>query len=247
MNRSEIVRRVGEIRWFHTIDLGDGIVTPGPDDSPAKLRKLDLPERLDGMSVLDVGAWDGFFSFEAERRGAARVVAVDSFSWSGRGWGSKEGFDLAHEVLDSRVESREMEVLDISPEMPGTFDVVLFLGVLYHMRHPLLALERVACVARELLVVETEVDLIGMARPAMAFYPGTELNRDPTNWWAPNPSCLLGMLRSLGFSDLRVACRPTPLPIRAARALARMVRRGANPFCEMRRGRMVVHARRGWV
>ena len=67
------------------------------------------------MSVLDVGAWDGFFSFEAERRGAARVLAIDSFSWEGDGWGSKAGFELAHEALGSRVESRTIDVLDLSP------------------------------------------------------------------------------------------------------------------------------------
>ncbi|HEY8641609.1 MAG TPA: TIGR04290 family methyltransferase, partial [Candidatus Dormibacteraeota bacterium] len=92
----QLKREVAAHRWFHTIDLGDGVVTPGDDDSPAKLRTLGLPDRLDGLSVLDVGAWDGFFSFEAERRGAARVLATDDFCWSGPGWGSKAGFDLVH-------------------------------------------------------------------------------------------------------------------------------------------------------
>jgi len=100
-----------------------------------------MPENLAGKTVLDVGAWDGFFSFESERRRAERVLATDSFCWSGEG-GTKAGFELARKVLNSKVEDVEMDVLDLSPENIGTFDIVLFLGVLYHMRRPLLALER---------------------------------------------------------------------------------------------------------
>src|SRR5438067_203919 len=70
-------KEVAQITWFHRIDLGHGIITPGPDDSPAKLKGLRLPVNLQGISVLDVGAWDGFFSFEAERRSASRILATD--------------------------------------------------------------------------------------------------------------------------------------------------------------------------
>ncbi|MES1166466.1 MAG: methyltransferase type 11, partial [Pseudomonadota bacterium] len=123
--------QVAAIRWFHRIDLGNGVVTPGPDDTAAKLARLKLPESFAGQSVLDIGAWDGFFSFEAERRGARRVVAVDSFCWSGDGWGTKQGFELARRALGSKVETRELEVLDLSPETAGgVFDVVFFFGVL---------------------------------------------------------------------------------------------------------------------
>ena len=98
---------------------------------------LDLPASLEGLTVLDIGAWDGFFSFECERRGASRVVAADYYSWHGPGWGTKAGFQLAREALGSRVEDVDIDVMDLSPERVGTFDVVLFLGVLYHLRHPL--------------------------------------------------------------------------------------------------------------
>ena len=131
--------------------------------------------------MLDIGAWDGFFSFEAERRGAARVVAADYYAWHGIGWGThqgKAGFTLARECLASRVEDLDIDVMDLSPERVGTFDVVLFLGVLYHLRHPLLALERIASVTRELLIVETAVDMVGVRRPAVAFYPERELGDD---------------------------------------------------------------------
>ena len=84
-----------EIKWFHSIPLRDGIVTPGLDNSMDKLGQVCLPADLTGKSVLDIGAWDGFFSFQAERNGAKRVLATDHFCWSGPGWGTKAGFDLS--------------------------------------------------------------------------------------------------------------------------------------------------------
>jgi len=238
---------VDQVSWFHTIDLGDGVVTPGRDDTPAKLQLVGLPADLSGKTVLDVGAWDGFFSFEAERRGAARVVAADSFSWGVGGPGSKAGFELARRALGSRVEDREVEVLDLSPETVGTFDVVLFLGVLYHMRHPLLALERVASVTRELLIVETYVELVHTRRPVMTFYPGKELRDDVSNWWAPNPAAVVAMLRDVGFARVEAissALHGTAQPLRAARAVAARVLRGRPLFETQGWGRMVFHARR---
>lgn len=163
---------------------------------------MHLPN-LTGKTVLDVGAFDGYFSFAAERLGASRVVAADTYVW--RRPGGKAGFEHARAALASSVEDIEVEVLDISPETVGQFDVVLFLGVLYHMRHPLLALERMASVANELLVVETLVDMTFLRSPAAAFYPWKLLG-DETNWWGPNRAAVLGMLHSVGFE--RVVAYP---------------------------------------
>ena len=80
------------------------------------------------MTVLDIGSWDGFFAFEAERRGASRVLATDSFCWNGDGWGTKDG-SIARKVFNSKVEDLEIDVLELSPEKVGTFDLVLCLGV----------------------------------------------------------------------------------------------------------------------
>src|ERR671931_229568 len=99
MCASDLRSRVSALRWYHTIDLGGGVVTAGVDDTPQRLARLNLPESLSGQTVLDIGAWDGFFSFECERRGAARVVAADHYAWHGAGWGTKAGFNLAREVL----------------------------------------------------------------------------------------------------------------------------------------------------
>ena len=238
----ELRRRVAEINWFHTIDLGHGLVTPGWDDSPSRLARMGIPDDLTGMTVLDIGAWDGFFSFEADRRGAERVLAVDSFSWEGEGWGSKAGFELAREALGSRVESKTIDVLDLSPETVGVFDLVLFLGVLYHMRDPLLALERVASVAGRQLIVDTHVDLIHTRRPAAAFYPGEEMNRDASNWWGPNPAAVEAMLRTVGFSRVEIVQRPRGFPHSVVRGLRRR-RKGLDPFRRaVSYGRLTAHA-----
>lgn len=120
-----------------------------------------------------------------------------------RGPGRKATFDLAHRVLHSRVESRRLDVFELSPETVGRFDLVLFLGVLYHMRHPLLALERIASVCADQLILETHVDLLNCRRPAMAFYPGREVNDDPHNWCGPNPAMVEALLRTVGFRKVK--------------------------------------------
>ena len=244
MPDGDLQARVAAIRWYHTIDLGNGITTPGVDDSPQRLAKLQLPRSLEGLSVLDIGAWDGFFAFECERRGASRVVAADHYSWHGPGWGTKAGFILAREVLGSNVEDIDIDVMDLTPERVGTFDLVLFLGVLYHLRHPFLALERVSSVVGNHLIIETVVDMIGFHRAAMAFYPSRELNNDPTNWWAPNVPAVRGMLENLGFENVRTATRVPHAGYRAARAVYHQLR-GKNLLASaFRQDRAVFHARR---
>ena len=241
---SDLQQRVASLRWYHTIDLGNGIVTSGIDDTPLRLSRLGLPASFAGQTVLDIGAWDGFFSFEAERRGAARVVAADYYSWHGGGWGTKAGFELARATLGSKVEDVDIDVMDLSPERVGTFDVVFFLGVLYHLRHPLLALERIASVARSLVVLETVVDLVGVGRPAAAFYPGRELNNDPTNWWGPNVPALHAMLKDVGFIDVRTISPERSSLYRAARAGWHHLRGRSRIADAYRQDRAVVHARR---
>jgi tRNA (mo5U34)-methyltransferase len=135
LNVDELKNEVAKIRWLHSIDLGNGIVTPGWERNTAsRLQELMIPDDLRGMTVLDIGAWDGFFSFEAERRGAKRVLATDFDSWVGKTWGSKAGFELARRALNSNVEDMTIDVVELSPERVGVFDLVLFLGVLYHLR-----------------------------------------------------------------------------------------------------------------
>jgi tRNA (mo5U34)-methyltransferase len=235
-------KKVAKVSWFHTIDLGNGIITPGADDSPSKLKTLKIAEDLSRLSVLDIGAWDGFFSFEAERRGASRVVATDSFVWQGKTWGGKCGFELARAALNSRVEDVTVDVLDLSPEKLGTFDLVFFLGVLYHMKHPLLALERVANITKGMLILETHVDRTWDKRPMMMFYPESELDGDPSNWCGPNPAAVEAMLKSVGFKRVKQIARSYGLGRRLASATKRRLTRNESFLQRVQQNRCVFHA-----
>lgn len=243
----DIRQRAADIKWFHSIELEPGFKTPGRDDTAQRVGVLHLPD-LSGRTVLDVGAWDGFFSFECERRGAARVLATDSYAWGGENWSDKRGFELAREALGSSVEDKQIDVLELSPEaVGGTFDVVLCLGVLYHMKHPLLMCERVASVTKDLLILETHVDMTWTRRPAAAFYPSHELQLDPTNWWGPNVPAVIGMLKAAGFRRIEVVTGADPLrnAARSARRTARYAKLIAQkkPRAEHpAQGRAVFHA-----
>lgn len=230
---TDLAREVGRLPWYHVMELPGGIVTPGVDDPRDRLPLLALPDDLSGLAVLDVGAWDGFFSFECERRGAARVVAADWFAWREASHGAKESFELARRALGSGVEDVEIRVEELAPERVGTFDLVLFAGVLYHVRDPLRALDAVAGVTDGRLIVETHVDLTMRRKPALAFYPSRELGDDHTNWWGPNPAAVEGMLRAAGFDDVVKV-----FPRSRAYEIARTIRRGSQ------RGRAVFHATR---
>jgi tRNA (mo5U34)-methyltransferase len=232
--------QVKEIDWYHQIELPGGVVTPGKR-GPVGLSRLQLPESLEGNSVLDVGAWDGFYSFEAAKRGASRVLATDSFVWQSR-W-TQAGFNLARTALelDGVVEDQLIDVMDLSPEAVGeTFDVVLCLGVLYHLVDPIGGLERVASMCRNLLILETETALNYLPFPAARCWPMDELARDETNWWSMNRRAIMALLRSWGFTDVRVVYS-TPLWRRIARAA---VKSDDGFRAGLRSKRIVIHASR---
>jgi len=226
---TDLQRQVDGLPWYHVMELPGGVITPGIDDPRDRLALLALPDDLSGLSVLDVGAWDGFFSFECERRGAARVVAADWFAWHEAARGSKQSFELARQALGSRVEDVEIRVEELSPERVGTFDLVLLVGVLYHVRDPLRALAAVASVTGDRLILETHVDLALRRRPVAAFYPGTELEGDHTNWWGPNPAAVEGMLRAVGFATVTKVF-PRSRTYEWARAIRRRSQQGRAVF-----------------
>jgi tRNA (mo5U34)-methyltransferase len=208
---SSLQARVDQHFWFHSIDLGNGLITPGQKSPDLLRREADAifgPLDLRGKSVLDVGAWNGFFSFEAKRRHAARVLAIDHFCW-GPAFNGKPTFDLARAALNLEVEDLYLDVLDLTRDRVGEFDVVLFLGVFYHLVDPIKALQRLAAIARQVMVVETYLDLRALRRPAMVFYPGAELANDAGNWWGPNRRCMEALLRLVGFE--RVVHKPHPV------------------------------------
>ncbi len=222
--RPEVRRTIDELGpWFHNLHLGSAGQTV-PDhpfgDFPAfKWREMEpfVPEDLQGRSALDIGCNAGFYSFELAKRGAD-VLAIDSSDHYLRqaSWAATE-LELA-----DRVEFRRMQVYDLA-RLDRAFDLVLFLGVLYHLRYPLLALDLVSRKAAGTLVLQTltmpgdeveentslpkinERDALRSAGwPSMAFIEEAMAD-DPTNWWVPNHACILSMLRSCG---LKVVHRP---------------------------------------
>ena len=248
MDVGELKKKVDTIRWFHTIDLGNGIVTPGRDHSFEKLKRIKMPTNLSDQTVLDIGAWDGFFSFEAEKRGAKRVLAIDSYVWEGgycwrSGFqGTKRGFELARNALNSKVEDKNLDVFGLSPSKTGVFDLVLFLGVLYHLKHPLLALERVASVTGKQLILETHIDMLMSKRPAIVFYPKDELEGDPTNWCGPNPAAVVAMLKTVGFKKVKSYSTNNSFLYRLCKALYNKIKYKRSFLQTLQQSRMVFHA-----
>lgn len=262
--------------WWHSIDLGQGVVTPGKKTAALLGRELDalcLPS-LTGKTVLDIGAWDGFYSFAAERRGAQRVVALDHYVWSidrplanayharyanapvapppieqtscwqpGEKPG-KRGFDTAHAALGSRVESVYGDFMTVDPAQIGMFDVVLFLGVLYHMENPLASLRRLAGFTKGVAIIETHAIAVPAFehRALCEFYPRGELDGDVSNWWGPNLKALEEMCLAAGFSRVEIKQGP-PRRSRIYHALRRLHLFLSGPRARRpRHYRAIVHA-----
>ena len=231
-----IERRVFELgEWFHNLDLRGVHTAPHHflGDYPAvKWRRFAdaLPADLSGRTVLDIGCNAGFYAIEMKRRGAERVVGIDSDN----DYLSQARF--AAEVIGVELELRELSVYDVGT-LGERFDIVLFLGVLYHLRHPLLALDLIhEHVARDLLVFQSMQRGSSEIEPLGGDYPITDVEvfdrpgfpklhfierhyaGDPTNWWAPNRACSEAMLRSAGFAIIArpeeevFICRRQELP-----------------------------------
>lgn len=201
------------INHWHTFDFPEYSCV-GEDNSPAKLNSIELPQDLKNKTLLDIGAWDGYFSFVAEKRGA-KVTAIDSWVWQKdllwdarlnkfRPHSKKLGFETAKKALNSNVKDIEMEVDEITYDKVGQFDIVLCLGILYHMKDPYKIIRNLYSVTKELLIIETHHDGNYLSVPAMIFYPDKELNNDPDNWWGPNLLCLYQMLRVAGFKEIKL-------------------------------------------
>jgi len=219
LSHNEIEQRVRSLgQWFHNLDLHGVKTAPNHflgDYPNIKWQKFAhaIPERLDGKSVLDVGCNAGFYSIEMKKRGAGRVVGIDSddtYLAQARFAAEVSGHD--------DIEFRNMSVYDVG-KLGERFDVVIFMGVLYHLRHPLLALDTLYDTvvkdmlifqsmqrgSRELMHLENDYPFEETSIFADDAYPKMyfiekRYAHDPTNWWVPNRACAEAMLRSAGFS-----------------------------------------------
>jgi SAM-dependent methyltransferase len=194
--------------WYQRFELAPGIFTPGAHDVDRTLGLMMIPPDLTGLTVLDIGTTNGGLAFALEARGAARVLAVDIFP------PDFFGFDRIHDLLSSHVEFLQASVYELASTVSEQFDIVVFLGVLYHVRHPLLALDNVRALTRGIAYIESEVldsELPQGNDQAIArFYRAGERADDSSNWFVPTLSCLLDWCRSAGLEPELRAAWPDP-------------------------------------
>jgi tRNA (mo5U34)-methyltransferase len=236
MSPVEIERRVHELGdWFQNLDLCGVRTAPNHflgDYPNFKWRGFEhaIPADLNGKTVLDIGYNAGFYSLEMKRRGAARVVGIDSDEQ----YLAQARF--AAEVNGADIEFRQLDIYDVA-QLRERFDLVLFMGVLYHLRHPLLALDllyehvvkdtlvfqSLMRGSREIAAIEkdypfSETEIFDEPGYPLMYFVEHRYSHDPTNWWIPNNACAEAMLRSAGFEiidhpeDEVYICKRAPEP-----------------------------------
>ncbi|MHB8682492.1 MAG: class I SAM-dependent methyltransferase [Acidimicrobiales bacterium] len=212
MNASELRAAVDGYPWYHTFDLGNGVVTKGMFDHRGLEDRHLIPPDLSGKRCLDVGTMDGYWAFAMERRGAAEVVALDLEDPDALDWPIRvkartvktvdetkgERFALARSALGSQVQRELRSVYDIDTDL-GLFDFVFCGDLLVHLKNPVKAIERLRAVARDTVVVGTPVEeWFPYRRKPLARLEGV----DEFAWWTPNMAGLLQMMRAAGFERL---------------------------------------------
>jgi tRNA (mo5U34)-methyltransferase len=202
-------------RWHHKFEIFPGVFTPGTYGCEAVLKRLQLPEDLSGARVLDIGSCDGFFSMVCASRGAD-VTALDYASRTGT------GFAVMEEITGLRMRHIQDNLWNLADHNLGTFDIVLFLGVLYHLPDPYRGMCIVANHCGKHLYLETacedvEVDGKPVDKPLMEFTPDKSWDGDITNFWRPNPACLRAMVEDAEFAIEREFIGPLRMVVHATR------------------------------
>jgi len=218
MNLQNLDNLLRDVVWWQIWEIAPGVFTPGKNDVRRVLDMVELPDSLAGKRVLDIGGWNGCFSFECERRGAAEVVMIEPTPIEAT------GFDKIRQFLGSKVRFVSGTIYDLDPKWLGHFDIVLCLGVIYHLRYPLLGLDNIRRVCRGDLYVESAIldettwtpaggiqplravspEIVDL--PFMEFFAHSEFFNDGTNWFVPNACAVNAMLDSAGFDVIRHKC-----------------------------------------
>lgn len=215
--------KIKDVYWYHTIDLGHGVVTPGLVDNRSEV-DLGLPADLTGKRCLDIGTFDGFWAYEMERRGAAEVVALDLNSLedvdlrprSRQRWidevitarGSTalgEAFQIVHDIRDSKVQRKILSVYELSPDKIGMFDFVYFGDIIVHLRDPQLAIENIFSVTRGAAHIASafDPDLDQSGEPLMKVHPSS----GDFIWWSFSSASLKKMMELAGFDPVEEAAK----------------------------------------
>lgn len=216
-----------DIQFYMKVPIGDGTFTNGRIDYTSHPKALGIDDvDLSGKRVLDIATNDGFWAFWADGRGAEDVIGIDVAGFDDYDWGYdgpdpwrrgyQAGHDFSHQWdhprrrfeairdhLGSHARYEEASVYDLDPSVYGQFDLVFNYGLLYHLRHPLLSLDRVRSVTRGALVLESHVVNFLQQHPVYLFYERDEF-REPTNWTGPTEAAVATWLRSAGFHDIWV-------------------------------------------
>jgi tRNA (mo5U34)-methyltransferase len=211
---ASLAERVAAHDWYHTLELGPGVRTPGWFDTRKVPQLVGFPASLSGARCLDVGTFDGFWAFEMERRGAAEVTAIDVLDPSGWDWPADAtdemaaameerkakgaGFELAREALGSAVDRLELSVYDLDPAAVGRFDFVYLGSLLLHLRDPIGALMKVRSVCSGDLLLADAIDL--RLAPLRRRPAATLEGQVRPWWWKPNAAGLARMAEAAGFT-----------------------------------------------
>jgi tRNA (mo5U34)-methyltransferase len=217
-SREETLQFLADSRhiWHQRFQLVPGVYTPGVNDMDRLFEVSKIPPDLSGQTVLDIGTANGGAAFEAERRGAARVVAVDIYP------AERFGVDAIRDFLGSHIEFVQANLYELPALLAGErFDLVLLWGVLYHLRHPLLALDAVRMLTRQpdgQAFVESAVCDFELGsqekRSYVRFYRRHELGGDGSNWFAPSVAALVDWCQSSGFEAAVLDVVPAHAPTR---------------------------------
>ena len=211
MNKQEKIDLMNTVPyWWHYIDLGEGIVTPGrqgglgqkgDNATKRKLKRLPLPENLEGKTVIDVGCSDGFFSFECKKRGAKRVVAVDNPQVN-----KSKAFVVARQILDLDIEYIHSDIYNLDIDKLGKFDIVLGLGLLYHLKSPLIGLEILKKLTKQCVIIESH--FIKGEESLMKYNANVDENgnvrKNNHSTWFPTLKALKEMMKDVGFINIEV-------------------------------------------
>jgi len=220
-DQEAILSRISGVEWYHSIDLGHGIITPGLFDHRPLLSQYHLPDDLSGKRILDVATYDGFWAFEFEKRGADEIVAMDIDTWNEidippriRATAPKEmldkktgaGFNIAKDILGSKVQRGIMNVYTLGPEWMGKFDIAFCSDLLLHLMNPMKALQNIrSVVSGHAYIVDVYSPEFGEddIDPMLRYIGGS----DRMVWWRFGLGSLKKMIKDAGFSEVETVSK----------------------------------------